>query len=139
MVGGGCGVGVEVGIRAVGGVVGEVGVCEEVVDVAEGVGEDGAEAGLGDVFEDDVDAVGDEFGCFGFERGGEGVEGCGDEGGVVVEGEEVGEGGGGGVWFGVGGGGFGVDLRADDAFGVVGGDVEVVEEDEEGDDGVFWW
>jgi len=138
-VGGGGGVGVEVVVRVGVRVVGEVGVCEEVVDVAEGVGKDGAEAGFGDVFEDDVDAVGDEFGCFGVEGGGEGVEGCGDEGGVVVEGEEVGGGGGGGGRFGVGGGGFGGDLGADDAFGVVCGDVEVVEEDEEGDDGVFWW
>lgn len=56
----------------------------------------------------------------------------------MVEGEEVGEGGGGGGFV-LGCGGFVVDLRADDAFGVVGGDVEVVEEDEEGDYYVFWW
>lgn len=136
-------VGVRVGVGAVG-EVGEVGVGEEVVDVAEGVGEDGAQAGLGDVFEDDVGAVGDELGCFGCEGGGEGVEGCGDEDGVVGEGEEVGERGG-GEGFGAGGGGggagggFGVDSREDDAFVVVGGDVEVVEEDEEGHDRVFGW
>ena len=57
-----------------------------VVDVAEGVGENGPETGFHDVSEDDVNAVGDELGCFVAEAALEGFKGVADEDGVVGEG-----------------------------------------------------
>ena len=57
-----------------------------VVDVAEGVGEDGAETGFHNVSEDDVDAVGDELGCFIAEATLERFQGVADEDSVVGEG-----------------------------------------------------
>lgn len=114
-----------------------------VLYVAEGVGEERAETVLYHVVEDDLDAVGEEVGDFGFEGGCEGVEGLGDAeggGGCWEEGLELFCYQGRLVWCTVCGweGLFRAGVVLDDSSDVVDADVEVVDLDEEGDDGLFW-